>query len=187
MPNSLTTENDGTYRGGEPFTIRHFRPGDESAASHLYREGLLIGQLDPFDQATDLERIDDVYIRRPPNHFWVAEAANLVIGTIAISQENAEIAHVRRLRVEPAWQADSRVAGHLVQAATAHARANGFLKLILHTPVDDRRAVPLLHRLGLEFAITRTVNGRQVLEFYLSLYSTPKPMDQVTSEDWRLA
>ena len=65
MPNSLTTEYDDTYREGEPFTIRNFRLGDESAASRLYREGLLIGQLDPFDQATDLERIDGNRTAKP--------------------------------------------------------------------------------------------------------------------------
>jgi N-acetylglutamate synthase-like GNAT family acetyltransferase len=187
MLNTQAPANAFKHFADDPFVIRNFRQDDQPEARRLYRGGLLIGQIDPYDEATDLEHIEEVYIHRPPNHFWVAEAGEAVIGTIAMLQENRDIAHVRRLRVAQAWQLDWRVAVRLVQVATAHARDNGFLKLILHTPVDDRRAVPLLQRLGLEFARTRKVHDRQVLEFYLSLYSTPTRMDQATSEDWRLA
>src|ERR1035437_4766625 len=111
---------------GDLFDIRDVRPGDQLAVSRLYKEGLLIGQLDPYDPATDLEHIMDVYVAQPPNHFWVAEAQGSVIGTVAIAQESPEVAHLRRLRVEPTWQANSTVAGRLVQTATAHARDHGF-------------------------------------------------------------
>lgn len=187
MPNVQPSQDPGTPFASGPFRIRDFRSGDQAAASRLYQNGLLIGQLDPYDVATDLEHIEQVYIQSPPNHFWVAEAAQQIIGTIAISRENNDIAHVRRLRVAPAWQANAQVAGRLLQTATAHARANGFLKLILHTPVDDRRALPLLNRLGLKFARTRKIHDRQVLEFYLDLHASPSPMDRATSEEWRLA
>ena len=171
----------------DPFIIRHFRQEDQPEAHRLYRSGLLTGQIDPYEKTTDLEHIEEVYVRQPPNQFWVAQAGDLIIGTIALTQESRDIAHVRRLRVAPAWQADWRVAVRLVQVATTHARGNGFLKLVLHTPVDDRRAVPLLRRLGLEFARKRKVGNRRVLEFYLNLYSTGEPVDQMSPEERRLA
>ena len=171
----------------DPFIVRHFRHGDQPDASRLYRSGLLTGQIDPYEETTDLEHIEEVYVRHPPNQFWVAQAGDIVIGTIAISQESRDIAHMRRLRVAPAWQSDWRVAVRLVQVATTHARRNGFLKLVLHTPVDDRRAVPLLRRMGLEFARKRKVGNRRVLEFYLSLYSTGDRLDQMKPEERRLA
>ena len=188
MPLSRSTDGlgMGVLDPHAPILIRDYRSGDQPQVSRLYREGLLVGQLDPYDAATDLEHIEEVYVQCPPNRFWVAEAGGVVVGTVAISQDQPDIAHLRRLRVAPRWQIDTRVAGLLVQTATNYAREYGFLKLVLHTPVDDRRAVPLLHRLGLRYARARKVHGRQVLEFYLSLYGRPSPMDFATQEDWRL-
>jgi N-acetylglutamate synthase-like GNAT family acetyltransferase len=172
----------------EPFTIRTFHDGDQAAASRLYHDGLLTGQLDPCDRAADLEHVTEVYLKSPRNRFWVAEADGLVIGTVGILQDSAdgEVAHVRRLRVAPDWQHEPHVAGRLLQTATAHARNQGFLKLALHTPVDDDRARALLERLGFVFARQRQVRGRAVLEFYRQLYRLPGALDRMELDAWRL-
>jgi N-acetylglutamate synthase-like GNAT family acetyltransferase len=162
----------------DPFTIRAYRPEDHAEVSRLYRAGLMVGQLDPYDPAVDLEHIEESYGRDGFSHFWVAEADGHLIGTVAIAHDDTggqriDIAHLRRLRVDPAWQHDARVAVRLLEVATAHARAKKYLKLVVHTPVDDARYRALLERLGFVFARRRQVHDRPVLEFYVHLYRAP--------------
>jgi N-acetylglutamate synthase-like GNAT family acetyltransferase len=164
----------------DSFTIRNFRPEDRADVSRLYRDGLIMGQLDPYDPAVDLKHVEESYGRDAFSHFWVAEADGRLIGTVAIDHDDTndkhiDIAHLRRLRVDPAWQHDERVAVRLLEVATAHARAKRYVKLVVHTPVDDGRCRALLERLGFIFARKRQVHDRAVLEFYVQLYrATPK-------------
>ncbi|MGD0463902.1 MAG: GNAT family N-acetyltransferase [Tepidisphaeraceae bacterium] len=155
--------------------MRSFLPADQLAVARLYREGLLAGQVDPNDAAADLADIKAACFGRPQDHFWVAEAATQVVGTIAITINDQQVGHLRRLRVAPAWQESGHTTRLLVETATAHAREHACLKLVLHTPLDDKPAVTLLHRLGFEFSRSRDLNGRHLLEFYVNLYMPQKP------------
>jgi N-acetylglutamate synthase-like GNAT family acetyltransferase len=135
----------------------------------------LAGIPDPLDPATDLDHIEDEYLKRPQDHFWVAEAYGEVIGSIAVVKDDKQIAHVRRLRVDPAWKVwhGGEVARFLIQKATQHAREHECLKLVLHTPINDDRAIAFLHQLGFEYSRAREVRGRHLLEFYLNIYIRP--------------
>jgi N-acetylglutamate synthase-like GNAT family acetyltransferase len=159
----------------DPFIIRDYRSADQAEVSRLYREGLMMGQLDCCDPAVDLEHIEESYGRDSFSHFWVAEAEGRVIGTVAIAHDDTDekridIAHLRRLRVDPAWQHNGRVAVRLLEAATTLARAKKYLKLVVHTPIDDTRCRAMLGRLGFIFARKRRVHDRSILEFYVHLY-----------------
>jgi len=154
----------------QPFNVRSYCPRDYRHVRRLYYEGLLAGHIDPFDPAEDLERIDDFYTRWPNRHFWVAEAVGEVVGTVAVATEDDGIAHLRRLRVAPEFPQRNRLVIALVQTAVAHARECGAVKLCFHTPLDNEKAILVLGDLGFQFARAREFNGRQLLEFYVSLY-----------------
>ena len=109
--------------------------------------------------ASDLADIEGAYFRRPQDHLWVAEARNCVVGTVALSEDDARVAHLRRLRVAPLWQLDSRVAIGLIKTAVNHARFHGCMKLVFHTSLDSQRVVELLQSLGFQFARIRTSRG----------------------------
>ena len=160
---------------GIELCLRTYHARDRRDVLWLYHHGLLTGRADPSDPATDLDQIEQFYLQRPQDHFWVAEMEGEVIGTVAILVDEKQIAHVRRLRVDPAWKTwrGGEVARMLIQTATHHARQHDCLKLVLHTPVDDERAIAFLHLLGFEYAGTRQLRGRHLLEFYLNLYSRP--------------
>jgi GNAT superfamily N-acetyltransferase len=155
--------------------VRRFFPADQLAVARLYREGLLAGQVDPNDAAADLADIKAAYFGRPQDHFWVAEVARQVVGTVGITINEQQVGHLRRLRVAPGWQESGHTASLLVETVTAHAREYGCVKLVLYTLLDDKRAVTLLHRLGFEFSRSRDLSGRHLLEFYVNLYTLPKP------------
>lgn len=155
--------------------LRSYEPRDRDGVLRLYHHGLLTGTPDPLDPATDLDHIEEIYLKRPQDHFWVADANSEVVGSIAITEDDKLVAHVRRLRVDPAWKSwnGGEVARALIQHATHHAREHDSLKLVLHTPVDDEQAIALLRELGFNYARAREQCGRHVLEFYLNLYARP--------------
>jgi ribosomal protein S18 acetylase RimI-like enzyme len=158
---------------GEGILVRRFRSADRVDVLRLYHEGLLAGRVDPNDRAVDLEDVEGSYFQRPQDHFWIAEANGVVIGTVAISQDHAGVTHLRRLRVAPGWQRDSGVPLHLIRAAVNHARSHGsLLKLVFHTSLDGEEVVKLLNRLGFQFARIRDIGGRHLIEFYDNLYAS---------------
>jgi N-acetylglutamate synthase-like GNAT family acetyltransferase len=95
---------------GDRLVLRRFTESDQSAALDLLHTGLLAGHIDPIDAAAELSETEQEYRFRTKDRFWVAEVNQSVIGTIAVAVDRLGIAHVRRLRVAPAWQADSRIA-----------------------------------------------------------------------------
>jgi hypothetical protein len=173
-------EHHHSHPGPRPFLspgnlkVRGFHPTDQGAVMRLYQDGLLTGHVDPNDLAIDLADINAAYFKEPQHHFWVAEAEDEVVGTIALTTDAQQVAHVRRLRVARGRQDDNCVLCLLIATATAHACQHDCLKLVLHTPLDDKQAIPLLHQVGFEFGRSRDVRGRHLLEFYLNLYSLPR-------------
>jgi len=156
--------------------LRSYSAKDRPGVLRLYRHGLLAGVRDPLDpDETDIDAIEDIYVRGSKNHFWVAEVTECVIASVAIAEDDRRVAHVSRLRVDPAWKMwhDSEVAGALIERAAHHARQHDCPKLVLHSPVNDEWAIASLHRLGFEFARARELGGRHLLEFYLNLYARP--------------
>jgi N-acetylglutamate synthase-like GNAT family acetyltransferase len=155
--------------------VRSYDARDRHEVLRLYHHGLLTGTPDPRDPATDLDHIGKNYLKRSQDHFWVAEMNGRIVGTVAIKGEEDQIAHVRRLRVDPAWNMwhNGEIARVLIQTATYHAHQHDYLKLVLHTPVDDHWAIMFFHQMGFDYARARELQGRHLLEFYLNLYVRP--------------
>jgi N-acetylglutamate synthase-like GNAT family acetyltransferase len=156
--------------------LRSYHASDRRAVLHLYHYGLLAGLPDPHDPAIDVDHIEQVYLKRPQDHFWVAQADHDVIASIAISEDDRQVGHVRRLRVDAAWKTwhSGEVAVALIEKAAHHAREHDCLKLVLHTPVNDEWAIALLHQQGFGFARIRRLSEKRSLEFYLNIYAQPK-------------
>ncbi|MCC5830004.1 MAG: GNAT family N-acetyltransferase [Phycisphaeraceae bacterium] len=151
-------------------TIRTFDPADRPAVQRLYAEGLLAGQIDPNDTATDIEDIEAAYFSEPHNHFWVAELAGKVVGMIGVVRDAEQsLGEIRRLRVDPQWQ-NTSVGATLIEVALAHCKHHGWLKVVLDTRFERNVALDLFSRFGFKHNRSRNVHDREMLEFYLDLY-----------------
>jgi N-acetylglutamate synthase-like GNAT family acetyltransferase len=160
-------------KSAEPCSVRTFTQSDAAIVGRLAREGLLPGLAGHYSHQTEL--IPQAYLAPGREHFWVAEAGDNVVGTVALAEVSPDVGCLQWLRVAPPCQADSLVARRLVQAATAHARAMGLLKLIIEAPAAlQPQIVSFFHLLGFEFSRSREVGGTNVLEFYLNLYERPQ-------------
>ncbi len=162
---------------GAGCSVRTFQPADRVQLDRLARGGLLPGHVD-YD-ADHIDRIEEMYLSSAREHFWVAQAGDQVIGTVAIAEIGPDIGHLHWLRVAPEWQAEHRVARRLLQAAALHAQEIGFLKLVYHAPANAEAPIAeYFHLLGFEFSRTRATSGPPMLEFYLNLYERP-PMGEL--------
>ena len=58
---------------GVTLHVRTYKERKIGQERRLYRDGLLIGSPDDGDAAPDLDEIEDMYLKRPHDHFWVAQ------------------------------------------------------------------------------------------------------------------
>jgi len=157
----------------DPIAVRTFTQRDATMVERLSREGLLPGLVGCDPQHSG--RAAQSYLASTREHFWVAEVDRGLIGTVALAQVTRDISCLHCLRVAPPWQADGVVARRLVGVATAHARAVGFLKLILEAPPTVQpQVVSYFGLLGFQFSRTREVDGKNNIEFYVNLYQRPQ-------------
>lgn len=154
-------------------TIRTFRPEDQSVVSRLYTEGLLAGQISSNDTGADIENIQEAYLDDPSSHFWVAEVDGRVVAMIGVARDEGHTAEIRRLRVEKDWQ-QTPIAAKLVELALVHCKHHGYLKVVLDTRVEHGTAQELFERFGFHHTRTKSHHGKDLLEFYLDLYRSPK-------------
>lgn len=152
--------------------VRTYTASDEPVVGHLYTDGLLAGQIPRHDTGSDIENIQDCYFGDEHNHLWVAELEGQVIGMIGVVCGSDHVGEIRRLRVRKAYQS-SAVAERLVETALSHCRQFGCLKIVLDTRFDASMAIDLFDRFGFQHTRTKSIQDKDVLEFYLDLYRQP--------------
>ena len=101
---------------------------------------------------------------------WVAESPDELLGVIGIVASSADVAEVAWLHVAPRWRAIG-VAERLLEAALAHCREQGFLKIVLRSCCFwDDTLIDQFRRLGFEHVRTKHASGVERLHFYRDLY-----------------
>jgi N-acetylglutamate synthase-like GNAT family acetyltransferase len=180
MNNNVSSSNGYEQaRSFDTFRVRSFQAADRAKILRLHAAAAGApsdgGAVD-CNCATNMNRIEEIYFRRPQDHFWVAEASGEIVGTIGICMLDQNVAHVHCLRTVENLR-DDLIRKGLVQVAATHAHQHGCLKLVVHSPnaqVNIGRAATFLHQLGFEFSRHRQIEQRAVLEFYLNLYERPE-------------
>jgi putative acetyltransferase len=157
----------------ERLIVRTYRPDDQAVVARLYTEGLLAGQLAANDTGADIDNIDEAYLRDPRNHFWVAELDGRVLGMIGVAHEEGRVAEIRRLRVQKDWQSTA-IGAKLIATALAHIKHHAFLKTVLDTRFEHGAAQELFEKFGFHHTRTKSLHGKDQLEFYLDLYRQAK-------------
>jgi ribosomal protein S18 acetylase RimI-like enzyme len=159
------------------FRIRSFRCEDLPACRQLYVEGLAGGKLAENDTGLDIDDIEQAYMRTDGNHFWVAETvpisdgpAGEVVGMIGVQHFQPGKGEIRRLRV----RSDMRrrgIGSALIETALKFCQENGYLKITLDTFVEREPAIRLFEKFRFRHDRTRKVGGKELMYFYLDLYS----------------
>lgn len=123
------------------FCIREYSEDDKLAVidvvgKTLVGEKVIPSSELPIDDA-DLQNIFEYYSGK--SRFWVAEQAGKVIGTIALKDNGVGIGKLRRMFVLHALHG-SGVGQKLLDTALSYAKNNRFIKIILNTHANMKRA-----------------------------------------------
>lgn len=164
-----------------PINIRSFCKEDLSACKLLYRDGLLGGQLAENDTGLDIDDIDAAYMRDPGNHFWVAEAkpsakpstdeaAEQIVGMIGVQHYEDGVGEIRRLRVRHNMRRKG-IGSKLIEHALRFCQEHNYLKITLDTFMEREPAMKLFEKFHFRHSRTKMVGGKELLYFYLDLYS----------------
>ncbi|MEO0587471.1 MAG: GNAT family N-acetyltransferase [Planctomycetota bacterium] len=165
---------DAPDSADSPLQIRTYRPDDQATVLRLYEEGLLAGQVRANDTGADLDHVEAAYFDSERHHFWIAELEGKVAGMIGVNADEEHTAEVRRLRVEPGFVNPIEIAERLLWTAIDHCKRHGFLKVRLDTSFEKHAAVGLFDSVGFQHTRTKTVQGKELLEFYVDLYRDPQ-------------
>ena len=153
--------------------VRSYQAEDQPAVSWLYEHGRLAGQEQPNDTAADIDNIVDAYQAYERAHFWVAEVEGQVVGMVGVAEDEPDLAEVRRLRVHPDYR-NQGIAYKLMESALSFCHHHGYLKVILDTAFHEGPALEVFERFAFQHNRTRSVGGKELLEFYLDLYREPR-------------
>lgn len=153
--------------------IRSFRPEDLDQCRVLYVEGLLGGKLAENDTGLDIDDIQSAYMRTPGNHFWVAETPEgQIVGMIGVQRHDQDAGEIRRLRVSQAHRRRG-IGSMLVETAIRFCSEHGYLKVVFDTFMEREPALKLFEKFRFRHGRSRTVNDKEMLYFYLDLYTGP--------------
>jgi ribosomal protein S18 acetylase RimI-like enzyme len=154
-----------------PWIIRSFHAEDLPACRKLYVEGLLGGKLAENDTGLDIDDIEAVYMHTSGNHFWVAEnQQGQVVGMIGVQHHEEGIGQIRRLRVAQDHRRRG-IGSALLETAIKFCRENQYLKVAMESFIEREPAVSMFRKFGFSHARTRHGSGKDLMYFYLDLYS----------------
>lgn len=160
------------------WTIRSFRPEDRRACQRLYIEGLIGGTISENDTGIDLDDIEAVYMKMPGNHLWVAQSPQgEVVGMIGVQHYDEGVGVIRRLRVAESHRRRG-IGSALLERALSFCQENQYLKITLDTFVDREPAIKLFQKFQFRHDHTRTLGAKEMLYFYLDLYTGPEKGQQ---------
>lgn len=155
------------------WNIRGFRPEDLPACRKLYNEGLLGGKLAENDTGLDIDDIESVYMHTSGNHFWVVEnQLGQVVGMIGVQHHEEGVGQIRRLRVAQDHRRRG-IGSAVLEVAVKFCRENQYLKVAMESFTEREPAVEMFRKFGFRHGDTRHFAGKELMYFYLDLYSGP--------------
>ena len=161
----------------ENLIVRTYHSKDQADVTRLYTDGLLAGQIAANDTGADIDNIHEAYFSEDANHFWVAELNGKVLGMIGcFHEQDGHMGEIRRLRVYKDWQ-HTNIGERLLEHALEHCKVHKFLKVVLDTQFDAESVIGLFDRFGFQHTRSKSIHGKELLEFYLDLYRQMKDND----------
>lgn len=125
------------------------------------------------DTGYDIDHIQDVFLKCPGSHFWVAESpSGQVVGMIGVQHHDDGVGQIRRLRVRRDHQCRD-IGAALLETAIQFCQEKNYLKLTLDTFVERDAAYSLFEKFGFRLDRTRSIGEKELAYFYLDLYATP--------------
>jgi ribosomal protein S18 acetylase RimI-like enzyme len=163
------------YKNAEQFNekkmnIRTATDSDVSTLRDLFERSRLEGQIRENDTGADLDHLMAGYFECKDSGFWVAQYEEWIVGMIGVQRINDNSAEIRRLRVRDSFRRKG-IGTKLMQHAISFCREKQYLKIVLDVRIEREPAIKMFDSFGFMHGRERDLNGRQLRDFYLDLYS----------------
>jgi len=168
----MSSEKQSEDSTGAPeVRIREATLADQDAISALFEPERGRGVADA-QGGRDVHDLASHYLNDDEgSSFWVAEHPEAgLVGMIGVWSARDHHGQVRRLLVHPEHR-QRGIGTRLVEAALRFCADRGYVKVVLDTEVDQSAAISLFKRCGFQHTRTRRKDEREVLDFYMDLYS----------------
>ncbi|MDP7006195.1 MAG: GNAT family N-acetyltransferase [Phycisphaerales bacterium] len=150
--------------------IRSATSDDVSVLRDLFERSRLEGQTRENDTGADLDHLTEGYFECKDSCFWVAEYEEWIVGMIGVQRLSDDSAEIRRLRVRDVFRRKG-VGTKLMQHAILFCKEKQYLKVVLDVRIERGPAISMFNTFGFLQGRERDLNGRQLRDFYLDLYS----------------
>jgi ribosomal protein S18 acetylase RimI-like enzyme len=153
------------------WAIRDFHPHDLPECQKLYKDGLIGGKIAENDTGLDIDDIDAVYMHSKGNRFWVAQIPDgRVVGMVGVQHHEEGTAQIRRLRVAQDHRRRG-IGSALLETALRFCQQQQYMKVTLDTFMEREPALALFKKFRFVHERTRSVNGKELMYFYMDLYA----------------
>jgi len=143
---------------------------DIAVLRELFERSRIEGQTRENDTGADLDHLMEGYFDCNDSSFWVAEYHAWIVGMVGVQRISDSSAEIRRLRVRDSFRRKG-IGSKLMQHAIAFCREKQFLKVVLDVRIERIPAIRMFDTFGFMQGRERDLNGRQLRDFYLDLYS----------------
>ncbi len=154
----------------DDMVIRCATDDDIVVLRELFDRSRIEGQIRENDTGADLDYLMEGYFDCKDSGFWVAEYEAWIVGMIGVQRFNDNSAEIRRLRVRDSFRRKG-VGTKLMQHAISFCREKQFLKVVLDVRIERAPAIRMFDAFGFLHGRERDLEGRQLRDFYLDLYS----------------
>ncbi len=166
----MMTEKGSKELNTDYMRIRSATDEDVMVLRELFERSRIEGQISENDTGADLDHLMEGYFECKDSCFWVAEYEELVVGMIGVQRISDDSAEIRRLRVRDSFRRKG-IGSKLMQHAITFCKEKQFLKVVLDVRIERGPAISMFNTFGFLHGRERNLNGRQLRDFYLDLYT----------------
>jgi ribosomal protein S18 acetylase RimI-like enzyme len=154
----------------EDLIVRCAANEDVPILRELFERSRIEGQTRENDTGADIDYLMAGYFECKDSGFWVAQTQDCIVGMIGVQRLNDNSAEIRRLRVRDNFRRKG-IGTILMKHAISFCREKQFLKVVLDVRIERGPALKMFDSFGFLQGRERDLNGRQLRDFYLDLYS----------------
>jgi ribosomal protein S18 acetylase RimI-like enzyme len=166
----MMPEKSAKQFNADDMVIRSAVDEDIVVLRELFERSRVEGQTRENDTGADLDHLTEGYFECGDSSFWVAEYDAWIVGMIGVQRINDNSAEIRRLRVRDSFRRKG-IGSSLMKHAISFCREKQFLKVVLDVRIERGPAIRMFDSFGFMQGRERDLNGRQLRDFYLDLYT----------------
>lgn len=112
-------------------------------------------------------------LQHPDDCLWAVTIDNRAVGMVSILHAGPHVVRINSFRIHPDWQ-HTPVLAKLIDRVYRHCWNRGYLKVVLESQGAPAIVRKMFEHRGFHLVRRRHVLGKELLDYYVDLYSPPQ-------------